>query len=211
MSSAVIQIAPKEDTDGSSHKRKRVEDGKESKQESEPVFTCSICLEVPKQPVLTCCSHSFCKDCITKHVEKQDTCPLCRAATGKVFTPNTPLAQVLETLYPHLATKIGRAKQEPLSFADQVTQCRLVAKQRLVSDIVDFLKERSMKAAQRAWSHFMIHTCPFFSKEDDHFNFFDDGAAKFVNDNNPFQVVVHKIQVGTETTKITNVEVKFVP
>lgn len=50
-------------------------------------FRCSFCLKVQKDPVkLTCCSHSFCRECIgrwtvTQQEQKADVCcPLCRRA-----------------------------------------------------------------------------------------------------------------------------------
>ena len=43
-------------------------------------FTCSICMEDEHNEVrhLPCC-HSFCNDCITRWLQTNDTCPLCRA------------------------------------------------------------------------------------------------------------------------------------
>ncbi|KAG6087948.1 hypothetical protein E4U30_003054 [Claviceps sp. LM220 group G6] len=39
---------------------------------------CAICYEVPKSPVITNCKHVFCRACITRAVEIQHKCPLCR-------------------------------------------------------------------------------------------------------------------------------------
>lgn len=45
-------------------------------------LTCCLCLEYFKQPVtVKKCSHSFCKECITRHCKKKGTrasCPTCR-------------------------------------------------------------------------------------------------------------------------------------
>ena len=45
-------------------------------------MTCSICLENinNNSQGLTCCNHTFHKDCITPWINRHHTCPNCRAA-----------------------------------------------------------------------------------------------------------------------------------
>ncbi|KIV91642.1 hypothetical protein PV10_06158 [Exophiala mesophila] len=40
---------------------------------------CPVCLDTLKSPVITACAHGFCRDCITRVIETQHKCPLCRA------------------------------------------------------------------------------------------------------------------------------------
>ncbi|XP_041862528.1 E3 ubiquitin-protein ligase TRIM21-like [Melanotaenia boesemani] len=51
-----------------------------SNQRSEDQFLCSICLDVFTDPVSTPCGHNYCKNCITRHwdVNNSCQCPLCK-------------------------------------------------------------------------------------------------------------------------------------
>ncbi|XP_061879692.1 finTRIM family, member 67 isoform X2 [Entelurus aequoreus] len=76
-------------------------------------FTCSVCLEVLKEPVTIPCGHSYCSDCIRSYWDQDDylgvfVCPQCR----QTFNPRPVLAR--STL---LADVVERFKQSGLQEA----------------------------------------------------------------------------------------------
>ncbi|KAL8233637.1 hypothetical protein R6Q59_019737 [Mikania micrantha] len=45
---------------------------------------CAICQEKMQAPILLCCNHIFCEDCVSEWFERERACPLCRAVVRPV-------------------------------------------------------------------------------------------------------------------------------
>ncbi|XP_042560047.1 E3 ubiquitin-protein ligase TRIM35-like [Clupea harengus] len=63
-------------------------------------FTCPVCFDIFKDPVLLLCSHSFCKDCLQKfwREKKSKECPVCRRQSSLGDPPlNLALRNVCES------------------------------------------------------------------------------------------------------------------
>ncbi|XP_039541232.1 nuclear factor 7, ovary-like [Pimephales promelas] len=59
---------------------------------SEDDFSCPVCQEIFKDPVVLSCSHSFCKECIqqfwrTKETQETQECPVCRRKSSNIHPP----------------------------------------------------------------------------------------------------------------------------
>uniref|UniRef100_A0A671M746 Uncharacterized protein n=1 Tax=Sinocyclocheilus anshuiensis TaxID=1608454 RepID=A0A671M746_9TELE len=56
---------------------------------SEDDFSCPVCQEIFKNPVLLSCSHSFCKGCLQQfwRTKKTQECPVCRRRSSRDQPP----------------------------------------------------------------------------------------------------------------------------
>eukprot|EP00958_Prasinococcus_capsulatus_P001985 scaffold179_cov368-Prasinococcus_capsulatus_cf.AAC.25 len=45
---------------------------------------CAICQGETQTPIMLKCSHIFCEECVSRWLEKEPTCPLCRAVIKSV-------------------------------------------------------------------------------------------------------------------------------
>ncbi|XP_030639449.1 tripartite motif-containing protein 35-like [Chanos chanos] len=85
---------------------------------SEEDFSCPVCFDIFKNPLVLSCSHSVCKNCLQQFWEKKGTqeCPVCRRRSSKSEpTANLVLKNLCEAF---LAGKIGKTSSESEEFCD---------------------------------------------------------------------------------------------
>jgi hypothetical protein len=82
-------------------KRQKEEENKPDQKTLKDFFTCPCDDgDFLVDPVVTPCGHTFCKECITKWVSKQGTCPVCRGEIPKntEFKVSITVRQAMESL-----------------------------------------------------------------------------------------------------------------
>ncbi|KAJ2775910.1 hypothetical protein IWQ57_000067 [Coemansia nantahalensis] len=77
------------------------------------VIDCPICLEPMREAFMTVCGHSFCYQCISRHLTERHSCPTCaRALEGDQVYPNFALNKLL--------TQMDAAALRPSSIVEQI-------------------------------------------------------------------------------------------
>ncbi len=42
-------------------------------------FKCPICLNIFNLPIVLLCGHTYCRKCLTDHINHSNKCPMCRS------------------------------------------------------------------------------------------------------------------------------------
>ena len=67
------------------YRKNKLSVGKSLGPEERTESNCTICHEECKNPVQLECKHTFCEECINEWVEREPSCPICRARVLNVF------------------------------------------------------------------------------------------------------------------------------
>uniref|UniRef100_A0A672KXM5 RING-type domain-containing protein n=1 Tax=Sinocyclocheilus grahami TaxID=75366 RepID=A0A672KXM5_SINGR len=79
---------------------------------SEDDFSCPVCQEIFKNPVVLSCSHSFCKECLQQfwRTKKTQECPVCRRRSSR---DQPPVNLVLKNLCESFLKQRNERHQQP--------------------------------------------------------------------------------------------------
>ncbi|XP_017285662.1 tripartite motif-containing protein 16-like [Kryptolebias marmoratus] len=93
-------------------------------------FSCSICSDLPKDPVTIPCGHSFCRSCVETHWDGEDqgriySCPQCR----KVFRPRPVLVKT--TMLASLAEELKNDDLHAVPAGPEDVSCDVCTERKL--------------------------------------------------------------------------------
>uniref|UniRef100_A0A9J7WWM6 Uncharacterized protein n=1 Tax=Cyprinus carpio carpio TaxID=630221 RepID=A0A9J7WWM6_CYPCA len=87
-------------------------------------FLCPICKNLLTDPVSTTCGHTFCKDCLDKHISRSDSqCPLCQEPVTTKPSVNKAIKALLQEFHqthlPNLDLFCGERDAIPCDVCDE--------------------------------------------------------------------------------------------
>ncbi|CAD2091649.1 RING zinc finger protein, putative [Plasmodium vinckei lentum] len=120
---------------------------------------CVICMKLLIMPVTIPCGHNFCRDCLEKAKEYNDTCPLCRSSMGDKQNVNILLAELIKEKYPKAYAK--RLKD--------IEMLKIEKEKKVLQERFDAIKNSSMIPIFKAPLSFG----PYFPGEIFHINIYN--------------------------------------
>uniref|UniRef100_A0A3Q1AYB7 Uncharacterized protein n=1 Tax=Amphiprion ocellaris TaxID=80972 RepID=A0A3Q1AYB7_AMPOC len=120
-------------------------------------LSCSICLDLLKDPVSTSCGHDYCMDCIKTHWDGEDgkriySCPQCR----KTFTPrpvlekHVLLADLVEELKKTRLQAAANLQENICSRHDEVMKIFCLTDQQLICSLCSLDEHKGHESVSAA-------------------------------------------------------------
>ncbi|KAK3318252.1 helicase-like protein [Apodospora peruviana] len=125
---------------------------------------CAVCMELMTKPVITHCKHVFCLGCISKVIEIQQKCPMCRAplSDDKLVEPAPEASSDEEEVDPEAKS----SKTEALLKILQATMKNEGSKVIIFSQWTSFLNVIQQQLVEAGYKHTRIDGNMKFSQRD---------------------------------------------
>ncbi|CAG9535509.1 unnamed protein product [Cercopithifilaria johnstoni] len=115
------------------------------------LYDCPICFQLFREPYSTLCGHSFCRECISAHLERSLRCPVCNRSldprSGPIVFPNFTAASIVDVIRRNmkaarsLAAASGRNEGLALT-SEKLIDLALNADAPFLDHFMDLLKKR---------------------------------------------------------------------
>uniref|UniRef100_A0AAF5Q6T2 RING-type domain-containing protein n=1 Tax=Wuchereria bancrofti TaxID=6293 RepID=A0AAF5Q6T2_WUCBA len=115
------------------------------------LYDCPICFQLFREPYSTLCGHSFCRECISAHLERSLRCPMCSRGldprSSPIVFPNFTAASIVDAIRRNMNTARSLAaasgKNEGLELtSDKLVDLALNADTGFLDHFMDLLKKR---------------------------------------------------------------------
>ncbi|VDO31901.1 unnamed protein product [Onchocerca flexuosa] len=119
-------------------------------------YDCPICFQLFREPYSTLCGHSFCRECISAHLERSLRCPVCSRdldpRSGPIVFPNFTAASIVDAIRRNMKTArslaaasagFSRGRNDGLELtSEKLIDLALNADARFLDHFMDLLKKR---------------------------------------------------------------------
>nr|CDP95865.2 Bm9906 [Brugia malayi] len=115
------------------------------------LYDCPICFQLFREPYSTLCGHSFCRECISAHLERSLRCPVCSRGldprSGPIVFPNFTAASIVDAIRRNIKTARSLAavsgRNEGLELtSEKLVDLALNADANFLDHFMDLLKKR---------------------------------------------------------------------
>ncbi|VDK75586.1 unnamed protein product [Litomosoides sigmodontis] len=120
-------------------------------QQLKSLYDCPICLQLFREPYSTLCGHSFCRECISAHLERSLRCPVCSRGldprSGPIIFPNFTAASIVDVIRRNMKTARSLAAASGRTDGLELTSEKLIdlalnADAPFLDHFMDILKKR---------------------------------------------------------------------
>ncbi|KAL3990501.1 WD domain G-beta repeat family protein [Acanthocheilonema viteae] len=115
------------------------------------LYDCPICFQLFREPYSTLCGHSFCRECISAHLERSLRCPVCSRGldprSGPIIFPNFTAASIVDVIRRNMKAARSLAAASSRNEGLELTSEKLVdlalnADAPFLDHFMDLLKKR---------------------------------------------------------------------
>lgn len=113
-------------------------------------YKCPICLQLYREPYSTLCGHSFCRECISLHLERSSRCPVCSREfdrnSGVIVIPNFAAGAIADSVRSRtkfsriLSANVGNSGEVLDGVGDEIVELAMNLDSGSIDRVMDALR-----------------------------------------------------------------------